>query len=452
MEEFRINEYIKLKLEEKKTVIYINEIRFNQCKYLLLINPFREENFEALNSIDEYSENLNSNLEMNLKPEDLGITPEEEFRAHCSNLHAWSKYNYDTRLLHSNLSFPLLKKLTDVGDPIARKVFKEEIVRRLESRYFPLIEYLINERYIDYLERDELFFSLLEPQEAEVILTLNNLIKDESIEPAVRLEEDIMPHLYFIVKNRRVIALRLWYLPLEILPISAVEEISKLSSLESLQLSNHNVEWVPRSISNLQKLKSLDLNEIFIGGFPEVITTLVNLENLNLSANYLSYVPESIKELKMLRELDLYSNRIKTLPEVIGDLNNLEILKVNVNDLKELPESISNLRGLKALKLDNNYLEKLPDSIGDLENLETLFLSRNKLYELPDSISKLKSLIILTLNDNDGLHNFIEEKLESILYSLKSLKELDLDADQLKLLPELTRRRFRSIIYKVKNK
>ena len=450
MEEFRINEYIKLKLEEKKTVIYINEIRFNQCKYLLLINPFREENFEALNSIDEYSENLNSKLEMNLKLEDLGIGYKEEFIAHCSNLQAWSEHNYDTRLLHSNLSFPLLKKLTEVGDELAKKVFKEEIAKRLESGYSPVIEYLINERYIDYLEKDELFFSLLEPQEAEVILSLDKLIKNENIEPAIRLEDDIMPHLYFIIKNRKVVALRLWYLPVQVFPTSAVEEISKLSSLETLQLSNHNVEWIPESFSNLQKLKSLNLNQIFIGAFPESITTLSNLEKLNLSRNYISSLPESIKELKSLKELDLGRNKIKIIYDIIGDLSKLENLKLNGNELKELPESIGNLRYLKVLKLDNNHLTTLPDSIGKLKYLETLELMENDLVELPDSIRQLDSLRFIDLKDNNRLGKYIEEKLANIITNLESIRVISINKEQFDMLSEKSKKmikRKKIIIY-----
>lgn len=436
MLEYKINKFLELKLENGKTIISINKERFDQCKFLFLINPLEKEPNSEINSIDEASEQFSSRLEKQIKPEELGISPEEEFRAHCSNLQAWAEHNYDTRLLHSNLSFPLLKKLTEIGDELAKKVFKEEIAKRLESGYAPVIEYLINEGYTDYLEKDELFYSLLEPQEAEVVLTLNNLIKNEIIEPAVRLEEDIMPDLYFIVKNRRVIALRLWFLPVQVFPISAVEKISRLSSLEILQLSNCNVGGIPESFSNLQKLKFLNLNEIFIGAFPESITTLSCLEKLNLSRNYISYLPESIKELKNLRELDLGLNKIKTLNDSIGALNNLEILKMDGNELKELPESIGNLRRLKVLKLYNNYLTTLPDSIGKLKSLETLELMNNDLMELPDSIRKLDSLKSINLKYNNRLDKYIEENLTDIITNLKSISVINVNKGQFDMLSE----------------
>ncbi|GAH27524.1 unnamed protein product, partial [marine sediment metagenome] len=60
------------------------------------------------------------------------ITPEQEFWAHCSNLQTWAEHHYDTRLLHSNISFPLLRRLTEAGDPVAKQFFKDEIAERIK--------------------------------------------------------------------------------------------------------------------------------------------------------------------------------------------------------------------------------------------------------------------------------------------------------------------------------
>lgn len=56
----------------------------------------------------------------------------------------------------STASFPLLKKLTEAGDPFARKVFKEEIAQRLESGFLkgyqsPALRYY--SRYSSTLEK-----------------------------------------------------------------------------------------------------------------------------------------------------------------------------------------------------------------------------------------------------------------------------------------------------------
>ena len=63
--------------------------------------------------------------------------------------------NYDTRLLHSNLAFPLLKAITDAGDPIAKKAFKFEIKLRFESFDPSTQQYFIENGYLNYFNKDE---------------------------------------------------------------------------------------------------------------------------------------------------------------------------------------------------------------------------------------------------------------------------------------------------------
>jgi len=166
MSEFRINEHLSLKLEEGKTIIYVDNERFSQCKYLLLnIRVDKISTFDEIQSIDEASEILDNSLEANqessIKP--IEIPSKVEFWGHCSNLQVWAENRYDTRLLHRNLAFPLLKKLTEVGDPVAKAVFKEEIVKRLSSGERTVNQFLMNEGYIYFLEEAELetyFFSM----------------------------------------------------------------------------------------------------------------------------------------------------------------------------------------------------------------------------------------------------------------------------------------------------
>ena len=145
--EFKVNDYITLKLEwvgvgqELETTIYVADKWFRQCKFLLLNIPVDEiSSLDEIDSIDEAAAKLDRSQERN-KFFRREISPEVEFWGHCSNLQMWMENNYDTRLLHSNLAFPLLKRLTDVGDPIAKRVFREEIAKRLGQGYRPVVEY-----------------------------------------------------------------------------------------------------------------------------------------------------------------------------------------------------------------------------------------------------------------------------------------------------------------------
>ena len=72
----------------------------------------------------------------------------------------------------SNISFPLLRELTKAGDPLAKKVFKEEIALRLESGYPSVVQYLLNQGYIQ----------VFSPSEFKTILESTDLIKNISSE------------------------------------------------------------------------------------------------------------------------------------------------------------------------------------------------------------------------------------------------------------------------------
>jgi len=150
--EFKVNDYITLKLEDGQTIIYVNDERFNQCKYLAFqININEVSDYDDIQSIDMMEQRDRSQVF-----ENLNIPPEEEFWGHCSNIQAWVENDYNTKLLHRNIAFPLLKKLTEVGDPVAKNVFKEEIIYRLEEGNFNVMRYLLKRGYLKNFSREEI--------------------------------------------------------------------------------------------------------------------------------------------------------------------------------------------------------------------------------------------------------------------------------------------------------
>ncbi|MBY8992580.1 MAG: hypothetical protein KGD58_17675 [Candidatus Lokiarchaeota archaeon] len=153
--EFKINKFLNLRLEHTRTNIYVEGRLFKQCKFLLLnisVAYFRD--YDEIDSIDEAAEKLDRSMELG-RQRKYHISPDIEFWGHCSNLQVWYENNYDTRILHSNLAFPLLKALERAGDPLAKKVFKEEIALRFVSGYPSVIQYLLNEKYLNYLSKEE---------------------------------------------------------------------------------------------------------------------------------------------------------------------------------------------------------------------------------------------------------------------------------------------------------
>lgn len=91
MKEFKVNKYLSLRYERDQTIIYINNQRFDQCKYILL-NPQIEE-IEYLLSLDSVDELANTSMEYRYNS--IKIPPATEFWAHCSYLQIWVENDYE---------------------------------------------------------------------------------------------------------------------------------------------------------------------------------------------------------------------------------------------------------------------------------------------------------------------------------------------------------------------
>ena len=240
MEDFKINEYITLKLEENKTKIYIKGKYFRLCKSLFL-DLFTRESFliNEIKSIDEIREDLEIPQESK-----VNIPPDAEFWGHCSNLQTWYEHNYDTRLIDSKLAFPLLKELVRVGDPLAKKMFKEEIVRRFECGYLPVIFYLMIEEYFDYyLSEEERLSLFLDPvfkenlennlrkdaedgvSESYSLLILTNLVKSYNDAEAKKILKDLLLDLLKLNKKEDFNNLVDMNFDFEILSIEELENL-----------------------------------------------------------------------------------------------------------------------------------------------------------------------------------------------------------------------------------
>jgi hypothetical protein len=244
MLEFVINEFVALKLEDGKTNIYVNGEEFIQCKYLLMNILVREiEQYDEIDSIDEAAEKLDRFRK--------DIPPEMEFWGHCSNLQVWAEQGYDTRFIHRNLAFPLLKKLTEVGDPKAERIFKDEIGKRFEKGPDSVRQYLALEGYMDYLSREEMWSVLSNQSEVEI---LHAIEKETGVEFKLcsnKMDEfvwgDKPNQLAFSIKDGYVMEID--FLNFKTLSDLKWEKIfaslGKLTALRWLYLSHSNLKTIP---------------------------------------------------------------------------------------------------------------------------------------------------------------------------------------------------------------
>lgn len=428
MREFKISKHITLKLEDEKTNIYIDDKLFKHCKFLLMNIPLEEIHlFDDIEYIDEAIEKVDNSLDHRK----IKIPPEVEFWGHCSNLQSWYENNYDTRFLTSKLAFPLLKKLMEVGDLRAEKVFKEEIAKKLETGNQKIITFLIEEGYTEYLEFDDFLISILNYKELDAIKVMERILKTK-IDFIYKMKYKNQNG--FMVKNRHVKYLSLSSRNIKTLP----EEIGNFPYLEYLDLSDNEIHDIPYSIEKLKRLLLLKMNKNKIENIPKSLGKLNSLEILDLGDNILKAIPKSIGKLIRLKKLILYLNELCSLPESIGDLKSLEVMNLNSNKIEELPNSIGSLKSLNTLYLEYNKLKTLPYSIGNLHNLKGLYINYNNLSEIPITIGNLTSLEYFHLNKNNI------KTIPKSLVELKNLKILSLKNNKIKRKENLPQELFRT--------
>lgn len=413
--EFKINKFITVKQENNKVNIYVNNEKFSQCKYLLINIPINQiQKYDGINSIDEAAELLDHSLEES-EPQ---ISIETEFWGHCSNLQAWVENNYDTRLLHSNLAFPLLRELYELGDIQAKNAFKEEIAKRLTCGYEPIIIYLLEEGYLDYLSQYEIE-SLTEDLDFNAIkkvfeypsFLINIDIVKYKIQDIVQyfIDEAFDYNLTFDIKKKIEIATK------ELIDIckdrlgnsfvshiinGLSENIKKIFLNATFFQIIHRHEKHPHKlfIDLLISLREI-LKEALIG-FIVYESTIIDVDDfLCLNEMNIKEITkiEGLERLVDLYDLDLSYNNIREI-KGLEKLINLEELNLSNNKIFEI-KGLLTLKNLRILDLSNNRITIVPDSILKLPALEELYLINCPLEDVPELVSD--NLYIFTSKDID---------------------------------------------------
>ncbi len=411
---FVINNFLTLKLEGKKTYIYVAGECFQQCSFLLINIPIANFNSsDEIESIDAAAERLDHSLHprYDQKPFVYEIPAKQEFWGHCSNLQVWAENGYNSKLLRMNLAFPLLIELMKAGDPQANRVFKEEIVKRYNNGTETIRYYLRSNQYLSYLSVEE-FVSLIDSEKERNVLNQLREMFPSLDEPIIKGGLNSLK-LSIDIKNGRLSRVDLGGVGMSEVP----ECVRGLTQLEGLDLSYNPLEELPRWIGELKDLRILKITNSGLKDLPKKIGDLHNLEVLDVSGNKLESLPDSIEGLESLKVLELYQNNLKTVTEGTFNLENLEVLALYENKLMNLSENLGKLKNLRQLTLSENRFSGLPSSIGKLKNLKYLVLDHNEFGILPVSIGNLKSLEVLHASQNPLY------KLDESIYNLPNLKD-----------------------------
>ncbi|MFX0060421.1 MAG: leucine-rich repeat domain-containing protein, partial [Candidatus Heimdallarchaeota archaeon] len=424
---FKINEYLTLKLEHSRTNIYVKGRLFNQCKYLLLDIPTSQvHHFDTIESIDEAADRLNRSLEGNHARYSHNITAKAEFWGHCSNLQAWAENGYDTRLLHRNLAFPLLKALVDAGDPQAKKVFKEQIALRIVSGYPSVVEFLSQQGYLQYLTSHELQTVSEDPQFITALLDNFHYYKERSnhLTYFMRNASNLLPNLflysfsnekYHQLSNQLLTQIRQLRYTQQQQVVSKI--IDKLED-DEFYIDIEDIVNIFGIKFVISCLKPQQLNYIFkhlifrynLLKYGEKIIFIDNYDSLDLSG-------QGLKDLTKLEGLENFSNITKVILDnnSLSCIRGLEVLQ-NIEELSLQHNNYDLLIGferfpeLKKLNLAHNNIKEI-NGLKHLNKLESLDLSHNKILEIDcselpqaDSIHLEHNLIVYI--DQEGSHKF----------------------------------------------
>ena len=184
-------------------------------------------------------------------------------------------------------------------------------------------------------------------------------------------------------------------------------------------------------------LEFLDLHGNLLNSLPCGLRRLQRLHTLNLANNNLDIsVLDIITSLPELKDLNLSSNKLEgPLPENISQLGLLQSLGLRDNRVSQLPDSFSNLSKLRKLDVSGNGLQTLPMAIMARLQLTDLIAARNKLAGVFFERSHLSFAQLVNL---DLSNNQLDKICEDDSLDLPSLQRLNVNANRLKILPDLT--------------
>jgi Leucine-rich repeat (LRR) protein len=431
---FIINKFLSLELVNNETVINILGKEFIQCKALIVDLPNQE--------LSNLSELTFDDLSMYSKSSERyvdKISPQELFWGHCSNLQAWTESGYNSDLIDSRLAFPLLKRLTEVGDLDAKKAFKEEIARRFSSGSPTVVRFLFKENYLDYLDRNELQVVLRELFSRNSLEPLKLVINESSSKllkyvHSLPLLDELLDKMLTVAKDEHLS---------EEQEIFIYETVEKLISIQLKKILKDYVDFhftrdhvthqqyiiriffsrldgnMVESLFGLRYL--LRLREIIIEN--SVIPDFSFLQECQLTILRMNYCKlkgfDSLKDTPVLKEISCFRCE---LPEEyqFGNLSYLKELDLFGCSLNRI-QGLESLGNLSYLRLESNQIQKI-EGLSRLSSLSQLDLSSNKISKI-EGLQGLKNLEELVLDSNqisriENLENLVQLKELSLAYNL----------------------------------
>ncbi|XP_054415476.1 leucine-rich repeat and death domain-containing protein 1 isoform X4 [Pongo abelii] len=143
---------------------------------------------------------------------------------------------------------------------------------------------------------------------------------------------------------------------------------------------------------------------------PGELSNMTQLKELDISNNAIREIPRNIGELRNLVSLHAYNNQISYLPPSLLSLNDLQQLNLSGNNLTALPSAIYNLFSLKEINFDDNPLLRPPMEICKGKQLYTIACYLQRADERDEKILE-KIFKIVANNITETNFEFLCQKL-----------------------------------------
>lgn len=198
-------------------------------------------------------------------------------------------------------------------------------------------------------------------------------------------------------------------------------QIGDMTELRALHLTASGVTSLPRSITNLTELVTLDLSDNgSLKKVPKYVENLPRLTHLNLGHTRVKKFSPTFHRMN-LTSLELWGCPIEELPLGIATMQ-LQHVVLSFCHLTELPEGLflCPLRHLsctssptmcrlpqtlgrakdtlEVLELAGTTITNLPENIGECRNLTSLDISNTRVDTLPAGFEGLENLVNLQMN------------------------------------------------------
>lgn len=181
--------------------------------------------------------------------------------------------------------------------------------------------------------------------------------------------------------------------------------------LSYIELNNNLLLGIAEGTWNCPELVSFSAsNNLIKGNIPSGLCSLTNMGRLDLSNNQIETLPKEIGNLINLGTLNMSNNNLRVIPDGAIYLNKLTSFSASNNQIEYINKDFGQFPYLEQIDLSNNQLTFIPEELGNCPELYDIRFNSNKIVKIPDSFVNLRKYVDVYFQDNE-MQGQIPEKL-----------------------------------------